>query len=206
MGASNMMLAQIARRCLTRRTELKIIGIQTSPNEDGLTATMARMALDGAAAAGAQVELVHLRKLNLEACRQCENGWGRCRREGLCIIEDDFESVRQRIGAANAVVVSTPVYFGDVSEVAKSFLDRLRRCEIHTKDSALKGTPVLSIAAAGGGGGGGPTCLVSLERYYGVLGWPVFDGLIVTRRSREYMLLATRAAGEKLVGHVAEQK
>ena len=184
---------------------MKVVGIQTSPNEDGLTATITQMALDGAAAAGAETELIHLRKANIEACRQCENGWGRCRREGLCIIEDDLEDVRRRLGAATAIVVSTPVYFGDVSEVTKSFFDRLRRCERHTEDSALKGTPVLSIAAAGGGGGGGPTTLVNLERYYAVLGWPVFDGMIVTRRSREYMLVAARAAGQKLVRHVEGQ-
>jgi multimeric flavodoxin WrbA len=185
---------------------MKVIAMQTSPNEDGLTATMAQMALDGAAAAGAETELIHLCQVNLEACRQCENGWGLCRREGRCIIEDDFQKVRECLGGAGALVVSTPVYFGDMSERAKVFFDRLRRCERHSEKSALKGTPVLSIAAAGGGGGGGPTTLVSLERYYGVLGWPVFDSLIATRRSREYMLVAARAAGEKLVGHVEGQK
>jgi len=184
---------------------MKVLGIQTSPNEDGLTATIAQMALDGARAAGATTELIHLCNANLDACRQCEQGWGRCRREGKCVIEDDFEGIRGRIGEADALVISTPVYFGDVSEITKSFLDRLRRCERHSDPSSLKGTPVLSIAAAGGGGGGGPTTLVSLERYYGVLGWPVFDGMIVTRRSREYMLIAARAAGEKLVHHVEGQ-
>lgn len=185
---------------------MKVIGIQTSPNKDGLTATIAQMALDGAASAGAQTELVHLKAANIEACRQCENGWGRCRREGLCIIEDDFEGLRQRMATADAFVISTPVYFGDVSEVTKAFLDRLRRCERNIESPSLKGTPVLSIAAAGGGGGGGLTCLVSLERYYSVLKWPVFDSMIVTRRSREYMLVAARAAGEKFVAHVEQQK
>jgi len=183
---------------------MKVIGIQTSPNEDGLTATMAQMALDGARAAGATTEFIHLCKMNLESCRQCENGWGLCRREGQCIIEDDFADVRRRMSEPDALVICTPVYFGDVSEVTKAFFDRLRRCERSTESSQLKGTPVLSIAAAGGGGGGGPTTLVTLERYYAVLGWPVFDGLIVTRRSREYMLVAARAAGEKMVKHIEQ--
>lgn len=183
---------------------MKAIAIQASPNVDGLTATIAQTALDGAAAAGAGTELIHLCKLRIEACRQCEDGWGRCRREGLCIIEDDMQSLRQRIGEADALIIANPVYFGDLSEVAKSFLDRLRRCERHTQDSSLAGTTVLTIAAAGGGGGGGPTCLANFERYYSVLGWPVFDGMSVTRRSREYMLVAARAAGEKLVQHLQQ--
>jgi len=184
---------------------MKVLAIHTSPNSDGLTATMAQMALDGAQAAGATTELIHLCQMKLERCRQCEQGWGLCRREGKCVIEDDFQAIRKRIGDADAVVISTPVYFGDVSEVTKAFFDRLRRCERHSDPSALKGTPVLSIAAAGGGGGGGPTTLVNLERYYAVLGWPVFDGMTVTRRSREYMLIAARAAGEKLVKHIEGQ-
>jgi multimeric flavodoxin WrbA len=181
---------------------MRVLAIQTSPNTEGLTATIAQMALDGARAAGAHTELIHLCKAHLLPCRQCEPGWGLCRAEGRCVIEDDFADTRRSMGESDAIVVSTPVYFGDVSEVTKVFFDRLRRCERHTEQSSLEGTPVLSIAAAGGGGGGGPTALVSLERYFAVLGWPVFDGLIVTRRSREYMLIAARAAGEKLVRHI----
>jgi len=185
---------------------MKILGIQTSPNTDGLTATIAQMALDGAREAGARTELIHLCEAHLLPCRQCEQGWGLCREEGRCVIEDDFAEIRRNMGESDAIVVSTPVYFGDVSEVTKVFFDRLRRCERHTEQSSLKGTPVLSIAAAGGGGGGGPTSLASLERYFSVLGWPVFDGMIVTRRSREYMLVAARAAGGKLVRHMEEQR
>lgn len=186
---------------------MKVLGIQTSPNTDGLTATVAVEALEGAKSAGAEIELVHLKQLKIESCRQCENGWGRCRREGMCIIEDDLEGVRDKMRAADALVISTPVYFGDVSEVTKSFFDRLRRCERHwTGESWVKGTPVLEIAAAGGGGGGGPTCLVSMERYFGVIGLPVFDGIIVTRRNRDYKIAAAKAAGAALVAWTKEQK
>jgi len=186
---------------------MRILALQASPNEDGLTATMAKEAMAGAKAAGAEVELLHLRKLNLEACRACENGWGRCRRESLCIIEDDLEMVRDKISAADGVILSTPVYFGDVAEVVKNFADRLRRCErAGPSDPRVEGKWMLSIAAAGGGGGGGPTCLVALERYYAHLGLPVFDQLIVTRRSRDYMLRAARSAGERLVTYIADQR
>jgi multimeric flavodoxin WrbA len=185
---------------------VKVLAIQTSPNTDGLTATIAASALEGAKSAGAEIELVHLKQLKIESCRQCENGWGRCRREGMCIIEDDLESVREKMRAADALVLSTPVYFGDVSEVTKNFLDRLRRCERHWPgESPIKGTPVLSIAAAGGGGGGGPTCLVALDRYFGVIGLPVFDSVIVTRRSRDYKIAAAKAAGAALVAWAKEQ-
>jgi len=187
---------------------MRILVMQASPNEDGLTAGMAKQALSGAQAAGAETELVHLRKLKLESCRACEDdGWGRCRQESLCIIEDDLEQLRSKMAAADGMVLSTPVYFGNVAEVVKNFLDRLRRCErAGPQDPKVEGRWVLAIAAAGGGGGGGPTCLVAMEHYFAHLGLPVFDQMIVTRRSRDYMLPAAREAGERLVRHIEEQR
>ena len=185
---------------------MRVLGIQTSPNSDGLTAAIAASALEGAQSAGADTELVHLKQLKIESCRQCENGWGRCRREGVCVIEDDFEGVRDKMRTADALVLSTPVYFGDVSEVTKNLLDRLRRCEVHWPgESLVKDTPLLAIAAAGGGGGGGPTCLVAMERYCQVIRLPVFDNIVVTRRSRDYALPAARAAGARLIAWTQEQ-
>ena len=185
---------------------MKVLGLYASPNPDGLTAAMAQAALTGAAAAGAQTELVGLTGLHLERCRQCDRGWGTCRSEGNCVIADDFAELRQRISEADALVLSTPVYFGDLSESAKSFLDRLRRTVAGGRGDLTEGRWVLSIAAAGGGGGGGPTTLVALERYYGVLRIPVFDSLIATRRNREYMLAAAEQAGAALVRHLAASR
>lgn len=186
---------------------MKILVLQASPNEDGLTATMGKAAEAGAKAAGAETELVHLKKLKLDACRACDDGWGRCRRESLCIIEDDLELVRDKLAAADGVVVSTPVYFGDVAEVVKNCFDRLRRCErAGPADPRVEGRWLLGIGAAGGGGGGGPTCLVAMERYCAHMGLAIFDMMIVTRRSREYMVTAAQQAGETFVKYIHEQK
>lgn len=187
---------------------MRVLVMQASPNEDGLTASMAKEAMAGAQAAGAETELVHLRKLKLAACDpEDQDGWGRCRRESLCIIEDDLESVRDKIAGADGIVLSTPVYFGDVAEVVKNFLDRLRRCErAGPAEPRVEGRWVLGIAAAGGGGGGGPTCLVAMERYFAHLGMPIFDQMVVTRRSRDYMLVAARQAGERFVKYIEEQR
>jgi multimeric flavodoxin WrbA len=186
---------------------MRILVMQASPNEDGLTATMAKGAMAGAEAAGAETELVHLRKQELGACQACDDGWGKCRRESLCVIEDDLEQVRDKMAAADGIVLSTPVYFGDVAEVVKNFFDRLRRCErAGPKDPRVEGRWMLGIGAAGGGGGGGPTCLVAMERYCAHMGLPIFDTLIVTRRSRDYMVPAARQAGERLVRYIEEQR
>jgi multimeric flavodoxin WrbA len=182
---------------------MKVLAIQTSPNLDGLTASLALAALAGADGAGAETQLVPLRKLAIETCRACDQGWGVCRTEHRCIIEDDLQGVREQLGEADAVVVSTPVYFGEVSEITKSFFDRLRRCEIGLgQDSPLHGTPAIGVAAAGGSGGGAATALVMLERYLQMVGLKPFDLITATRFNRDYKLALLEAAGARLVESV----
>lgn len=179
---------------------MRVVGIQTSPNSDGLTATCAKQALEGAKEAGAGVELVNLCELNIEHCRQCDNGWGTCRKEGRCSTEDNFQGLRERLWKADAVVLSTPVYYGDLSESCKAFLDRLRRCEATQREnSKMRGKRVLAVAAAGGGGGGTVSCSATIERMFTHLGMPIFDIIPIRRRTKSYILPALVGAGKGLV-------
>lgn len=183
---------------------MKIIALNGSPNSDGLTATMAQALLDGAAQAGAGVELVHMTDLDLRSCGQCGNGWGRCRAEGFCVLDDDFQALREKVQAADAVIVSTPVYWGECSEVVKNFMDRLRRCECAGPgESPLRGRWALGVAAAGGSGGGIVSCQQALERYFQHTGMRIFDLIPVTRFSRGYKVDLARAAGQALAERVA---
>ena len=185
---------------------MRIIAIQASPNIDGLTATCAKDVLRGAKEAGAEVELVDLCRLSIEHCRQCDEGWGSCRSEGRCVIEDDFQALREKLWAAEALVLSTPVYYGDLSESCKAFLDRLRRCEATQGDNnKVSGKPVLGIAAAGGGGGGTVSCSATIERTFTSVGMPIFDILPVRRRTKSYILPALASAGKAFVEWTGEQ-
>ena len=74
---------------------VKVVGIESSPNLDGLTCQLAEAALDGAKSKGAEVELVHLNRLSVESCKAHDRGWGTCRDEGRCLIEDDFQTLRE---------------------------------------------------------------------------------------------------------------
>ena len=185
---------------------MRIVAIQTSPNEDGLTATMAKAALAGAREEGADTNLIRVTALHLEACRQCQDGWGRCRSEGVCVIEDDLEQIRQALYEAAGFVLATPVYFGEVSEATKNFMDRLRRTEAGCGfDTDLTGTSAIGIAAAGGSGGGIVSCQQVLERYFQHLRCPIFDMIPVTRFSRAYKVSTAHQAGAALVTHLAEE-
>ena len=76
---------------------MKVIAVQSSPNLDGLTSSLAKAVLKGVEAEGGETDLIHLNKLNIKACIACEDGWGKCRNEGVCILEDDFQNLSEKI-------------------------------------------------------------------------------------------------------------
>jgi multimeric flavodoxin WrbA len=168
-----------------------------------LTAACAAAAVAGIREAGGHVEEVRLNDLDVGMCQACDNGWGTCLPEHTCQVKDDFQVLHKRVCEADALVLVTPVYWGDLSESAEAFTDRLRRCEATRRDaSCLAGKPVLAVAAAGGSGGGMITCLLSLERWISHVRARVFDLLPVNRWSREYKLVAIQSAAYAMVKEV----
>jgi multimeric flavodoxin WrbA len=179
---------------------MKLLIIMGSRNPEGQTARAAKALAGGAREAGAETETVYLPELNLERCRQCEaDGWGICRTEGTCIIEDDFEDLVGRIQAANAVAVATPVYFSDLSESCRGFLDRLRRITRHEDGKAkVAGKSAVGVCVAGGGGGGGPACTVSLEKVMATSGFDVVDMVPARRQNLEMKCEVLKTVGKWL--------
>ncbi|MEI6499875.1 MAG: flavodoxin family protein [Armatimonadota bacterium] len=184
---------------------MKIVAVNASANKDGLTAMSATAFLAGAEEAGAQVNLIHLKECELQRCRMCAGGWGTCRELANCVIADDFERVRREILEADAWVLATPVYFGDLSELAKALMDRLRRCNIGPRGGQFKGKDFVALAAAGGSGRGLGTCDEALERIAGHMGMRLADLINVTRRSKLYQVDALKAAGRALVEQAWEE-
>ena len=115
---------------------MNLIILQCSPNEDGLTAACASAAADGARQAGASVEEVKLNDSQVGMCQACGHGWGQCQSGHECQVPDGFQALHQRVLSADGLVLVTPVYWGEMSESAKAFTDRLRRCEA-TRDARI---------------------------------------------------------------------
>ncbi|OHD73858.1 MAG: iron-sulfur protein, partial [Spirochaetes bacterium RBG_13_68_11] len=155
--------------------------LSASPNTGGLTAACARAAVEAAAGAVAGVDAreIRLNGAGVGLCRACGDGWGTCRTDHRCQVEDGFQEIHRRVVGADALVLVTPVYWGEMSESAKAFTDRLRRCEASAGEaSRLRGKPVVAVAAAGGTGGGLVSCLAGMER------------LIQHLRARQYDLVS----------------
>lgn len=179
---------------------MKIIVICGSRNSNGQTARAADAVRKGLAKAGAAAEQVFLPALKVERCRQCDdNGWGLCRKEGRCVIDDDLGDLVEKIRQADAVVFATPVYYSDLSESLRAFADRLRRiCTHEAGRISIKGKPMLGVCVAGGGGGGAPACCVSLEKIMAICGLDVVDMIPVRRQNLQQKLPDLEQAGQWL--------
>ncbi|MDR3210103.1 MAG: flavodoxin family protein, partial [Oscillospiraceae bacterium] len=105
---------------------MKVIGINGSPRRDWNTAQMVESALRGAAEAGAACQLYHLYELEFKGCMSCFA----CLRlgaatHGRCSYPDALKPVLDEILAADALIVGSPVYFGDVTAGVRALLERL---------------------------------------------------------------------------------
>ena len=173
--------------------------ITSSPNSDGLTTACAKASMDGFNESKVDSREVRLTDHLVGRCKQCDNGWGTCLNEHRCQVQDDFQRLHASLLESDAVVLITPVYWGDFSESMKAFCDRLRRCEaLRNDESPLHGKWLIGVAAAGGGGGGVTSCFSQFEQLASHLHMRKFDYLGVTQRSREYMVPAIRESAKAL--------
>ncbi len=183
---------------------MKVLILTCSPNKDGLTAACGNAAREGVESAGGEAVTVRLNDLNIDKCHACNDGWGTCKPEHRCQVKDDFQALHQLVGEIDAYVVVTPVYFDEMSESLKSFLDRLRRSEATTKEgkTRIDGKPFICIAAAGGPGFGTLSCLTEMEQAFLRMSHirpEKFEYIGITRWTRPYMLEAIRAAAGHMV-------
>lgn len=97
-----------------------VLALSGSPRRGGNTEILLDEALDAARAAGAETQKIVLSDLQYSSCRAC----GACESTGICIQKDDMQEIYERIGAADVMVFSSPIYFYAVSGWSKSAIDR----------------------------------------------------------------------------------
>jgi len=184
---------------------MKILVLSGSRNRKGQTARAINAIRKGVTEAKGKTEVIFLTGLKLERCRQCDpDGWGLCRRESRCIIEDDLAMLIDKVKAADVLVFANPVYFGDLSESMRAFLDRFRRT-LFKPGAAPRpgfpmggGTPAIGLCYAGGSGNGTVSCAASLERVLQTCGFDVIDMIPVRRQNIDVKLPMLELTGKWL--------
>ena len=100
---------------------MKIISLLATPHGvKGNTATLLQLVLNGAAAEGAQSEIIVLKGKTVLPCIACDA----CHKRGHCSQEDDFEKLKKKIISADALILASPNYIFNVSAQMKAFMDR----------------------------------------------------------------------------------
>ena len=106
---------------------MNVIAFNGSPRKKNWnTVTLLESALKGAAASGAETELVNLYDLNFSGCISCFSCKKMNRKvNGVCAVNDDLTAVLERVRNADALIVGTPVYYGAESAATRALLERL---------------------------------------------------------------------------------
>lgn len=111
----------------------KVLVLSASPRKGGNSDTLCDQFMLGAGKAGHQVEKIFLRDKEINYCVACDT----CKQNGsICDQEDDMAEVLDKMIAADAIVMATPVYFYTMNAQMKTLIDRTysRYTEISDKD------------------------------------------------------------------------
>lgn len=105
---------------------MKVIAVNGSPRMGWNTETLLGQALDGARAAGAETEMVHLYSLDYKGCRGCLA----CKRKespgiGHCQVRDALKPVLEAIDSADGLILGSPIYLGEITGMMRAFYERL---------------------------------------------------------------------------------
>ncbi len=104
---------------------MKVIGINGGARKNWNTDTLVKKALEGAASAGAETELVELYAEPVKGCLECFA----CKRKGidtggLCAIRDNLRPLLEKAHAADAIIIGSPNFFGYPTGMVRSFIER----------------------------------------------------------------------------------
>lgn len=105
---------------------MKVMAVNGSPRKRWNTATLLAKALKGAVSQGAETELVHLYDLKFKGCISCFACKTRGGKSyGKCAVKDELRPILEKIEAADALILGSPIYFGTVTGEMRSFMERL---------------------------------------------------------------------------------
>lgn len=125
---------------------MKILAINGSPRGmNGTTGRLLEEVLTGVAQAGADIEIVSLSETPIKPCVACDA----CHKVGVCPVQDEFDSIKEKLLSCDAFILATPNYLFSVTAQMKAFLDRLNGL-IHL--TALEDKYAALVETSGGGG------------------------------------------------------
>lgn len=119
----------------------RVIVISTSLRQGSNSDMLADKFVEGAKAAGNDVEKVVLAGKEIQFCKGCMG----CQRLGRCVIKDDVNDIMGKVMEADVVVWATPIYYYEMSGQMKTLIDRMNA--MYTLDYKFRDVYLLTTAA-----------------------------------------------------------
>ena len=136
----------------------KVLVISTSLRNRSNSEILADSFMEGAAAAGNEVEKITLRDKSIAFCKGCLA----CQTLSSCVIKDDAIEIAEKMKQADVIAFATPIYYYEMSGQMKTLLDRAN--SLFPTDYAFRSIYFLSSAAEDGDG-------VDEGAIHGLEGW-----------------------------------
>jgi multimeric flavodoxin WrbA len=129
---------------------MKVVAVSGSARKGGNTAQLVDTVFGPLREAGIDCELIELAGKDVRGCIAC----GRCIKEkdGQCHGRQDFvNGVIDAVADADAIVLASPVYFGDVTSELKAVIDRVGYVSRANGNSLARkpGAGVVAVRRAG---------------------------------------------------------
>ena len=102
---------------------MKVVAVNGSARRNGNTSLLIEAVFAPLREAGIECEQIELAGKNVRGCTAC----GQCtaKADGKCYgRRDDGNDIIERMGAADGIILGSPVYFADVTSEIKAIMDR----------------------------------------------------------------------------------
>ena len=133
-------------------TSPRVLCVAGSPRRHGNSERLLDALIQGVNNSGGLAEKLVVVDYGITPCRGCNA----CSRTGACVVQDRMHEIYPLIDAADAIVVSSPVFFATVPAVLKALYDRCQPYWARTHVLGHPRTPKRPGGMLVVGGGGDP--------------------------------------------------
>ncbi|WP_405308582.1 flavodoxin family protein [Methanobrevibacter sp.] len=115
---------------------MKTVIINASPRKKWNTAEVLDAARKGAESVGSEVEYVNLYDLVFKGCRSCLVCKRKDKTKGKCYWKDDLTPLIEKIFDSDALIIGSPIYFGQPTSEFRALVERLIFCIMSYDDGS----------------------------------------------------------------------
>ena len=143
---------------------MKVLLINGSPRKEGNTHIALSEVAGALRAGGAETEIVPIGTKAIQGCIACN----RCAELGRCVFDDGpYRTIREKLAAADGIVVGSPVYYAGPNGSLCALLDRL----FYSSSRLLRHKPAAAVVVCRRGGAS--AAVDRLNKYFTINDMPV---------------------------------